>query len=70
MTNIIYMQVCKYAGMQVCKYASMQICNKKSKLGCHFLTTQSFPHFVNQALNPKTFFTKVVQFGMLLEIVK
>ena len=59
------MQVCSYAGMQVCKYANMQVCNIKLKLVCQFLKTQSFRQIVNQALNPKASFIKVVQLGML-----
>ena len=58
------MQLCN---MQVCKYASMQVCDIMWKLGSHFLTKQSFAQFVDQASNPKTSFTKVVQLGILFK---
>ena len=55
-------QLYKYAGMQVC---NMQLCIKKRK-GVIFSQSS---HFVNQASNPKTSFTKVVELGVLFENV-
>ena len=36
-------------------------------VSCYLATKQSFHHFAKQALNPKTSFTKVVQFGVIFE---
>ena len=46
----------------------MLVCNKMLQLGCHFLTKQSFCHFVNQASNPKTSFTKFVKLVVVIPV--
>ena len=59
------MQVYRCVGMQVCKCAL-----KSESEGCHFLTKHSFGHFVNNpASNPKTYFTKLAQSGLLFDNV-
>ena len=62
-------QACDDVTMQIYNNAGMQVCNKKWNLCCNLLTRQSFTHFVNYALNPKTPPTKDVWFGMLFEYV-
>ena len=49
-----------YACMKVCRHGSMQVCDKKLTLGFHFLTKQSFRHFVNKSSNPNTSLTKII----------
>ena len=63
------MQVFKYSSMQVSKYAGMQVCNNAIKSESYCVIFSQISHFVKQASNPKTSFTKVVELGVLFENV-